>query len=369
MAELTISEYNKTVLNQLKQTSGLEAIASVLLQPERYFSGRVKLSDREISQIRAKGSELKQKINHKSESEYRKELQERLEADNSPKEDSLETVFHRGGGRAWEIGEEIRFQGQTFVVSHVIRNALGLKMAIFVPKDPASGEKPIISCNGTSSIQNAIDDLSKSIGLRSVLGSNDEIGKALDEVVSKYGPVRIGGHSLGGAIAQDITALYCDKLHEGKSYITECHYFNSPGPGKMIYKLFNNKKSQLIEMGIKPPIVRSYRNEDDIIPRFGGPHLPADHYVIVSDPRFKFSFNMIMQAHKVLGFFTNKQLNIKSVAEDRPASPLLEYLRRKIGAIVKPILIKLYGNRDLHNRINLLKDYFQRNQAVPYHRA
>ncbi len=362
----TVAQYNHIVLNGLKESEGLEAIASVLKKPEPYLAGRKKLSERHIEAIRAKGAEVREKAQSKIELEYRRELKERLESDSSLDE-SLETIFHRGGGRIWKIGEEIKFQGKTYLVSHVINNPLGLKMAIFVPKVP--GEKPLIACNGTSNFQNALDDLSHSIGLRSVRGSLTEIESALDEVVKKYGPVRIGGHSLGGAIAQTITSLFCDRKHNNKSYIGECHYYNAPGPGKMIYKLYTRKSALLKEEGIKPPLIRSYRNENDIIPLFGGPHLPADHAVVVSDPRYKICLSMIIEAHKVLGFFTNRLLNIKSLASDSPGSKTLESIRKKISKVVLPILILIAGNDSVQNRVNLLKDYFQRNQTVTYHRA
>ena len=362
----SVSEYNHIVLSHLKESEGLEAIASVLQKPEPYLTGSKKLSDRHIEAIRQKGALVREKAQSKVELEYRKELKARLEADSSLDE-SLETIFHRGGGRAWKIGEEIKFQGKTFLVSHVIRNPLGLKMAIFVPKEP--GEKPIIACNGTSNFQNVIDDLNHSIGLRAVRGSLKEIESAIDEVVKKHGPVRIGGHSLGGAIAQTITSIYCDRKHNDKSYIAECHYYNAPGPGKMIYKLFTRKIAALKEEGIRPPFIRSYRNENDLIPRFGGRHLPADHAVVVSDPRYKTCLSKILEAHKVLGFFTNKIFNIKSLASDSPESKTLESIRKKISTLILPFFVFFVGNDSVQNRVNLLKDYFQRNQAVTYHRA
>ncbi|MFN4174145.1 MAG: lipase family protein, partial [Parachlamydiaceae bacterium] len=346
------------VLSNLKETEGLEAIAEVLKKPEPFLNGVKKLSDRHIEAIKEKGAKLKEKAQSKTELEFRKELKTRLEADSS-KEESLEVLFHRGGGRLWQIGEEIRFQGHIYKVSHVIRNPLGLKLAIFVSDVP--GEKPIIACNGTSDFQNALDDLNRSIGLRAVRGSLSEIEHALHEIVQKYGPVRIGGHSLGGAIAQSITALFCDKKTEGKSFIAECHYYNAPGPGKMIYKLFLRKSNALKEEGITPPLIRSYRNEHDIIPLFGGPHLPANHAVVVSDPRFRFSIKSILESHKNLGFFTNKIRHVKSLAEDMPGSKILESIRKKISRIVLPILILIAGNDHVQYRLNILKQYFQRN--------
>lgn len=360
-----VAAYNHIVLSSLKESEGLESIASVLKKPEQYLSGEKKLTDKQIVKIRNKGAELRARIDMKADSEYRTKIKKWIQ--NDTLDDSLETLFHRAPGRNWDIGEEIILQGKSYTVSHKITNALGLKMVIFVPKEP--GAKPIVACNGTKNFQNFLDDLHNVIGLRSIQASHAEIENAINEVVQKYGPVKIGGHSLGGAISQTITAMFCDKTHNNKSIIAECHYYNAPGCGKLIHKLYLRKAAELKHLGIDPPEIRSYRNVDDIIPRFGGPHLPPDRSVLASDPRFKFSIKMLISAHRTLGFFSNKLLKVVHLSDDKPSSKTLESLRKKVSSISLPILVRIAGKDNLQNRINLIKDYFQRNQDVSYHRA
>lgn len=356
MSELTITQYNRMALQELKQSCGLEAIASVLKTPEDYISGRKKLSGKEINAIRTKASELRQKIEEKARRDYKETLKERLALPEQTIENSLEALFHKGGGRLWKIGEEVPFMGETFVVSHVIRNTVGLKIAIFVPKDKNSKYPPIVACNGTGNLNNVIDDLGKSIGYRSIKHSREEIDEALDEVVKEYGPVRIGGHSLGGAIAQTLTAIYCNSTRNGQSYIAECHYYNSPGIGKMFLELYQSNKQKLAG---KPPSIYSYRNVNDLVPHFGAGHLTPNHSIVISDPRF--NFKKLIETHRIMGFFRDKILSVSIIFKDSPASPLFESVRRIGMAVIKPILKKFFGNDRVQKRINFLNLYFKNN--------
>ncbi len=202
----------------------------------------------------------------------------------------------------WEKGDIIsgpHAKLSDYEVYEVISNKKGLQIIVLKPLDETSA--PIICCRGTTkhNLHNLVDDFNKNIGQYSLEDSKEHILTTLQQVAQKYGPVVIAGHSLGGAIAQHLTAEYCDqKTSSGQPLIKSTYLYSAPGPGKEAAEKYEQKRKNLPED--KRPKVFEYYDSRDVVVLAGGSHLKAD--IIYQRGGFSvFDFlspaTMVRQAH------------------------------------------------------------------------
>ncbi len=166
----------------------------------------------------------------------------------------------------WKPGESIGYLG--YHVDEVIRNTKGLKIVVLVSNE--KNRPPILCCRGTRGRQNLRDDLEMNIGKYGYTPSSKQIEEKIKALNTKYGPVVLTGHSLGGAHAQMIAAHLT-----AHTDIKEVYHYNSPGVGKKYADMFEKAKKGKEP----PPIVYSVRHQNDLIYHAGGRHITADHTI------------------------------------------------------------------------------------------
>jgi pimeloyl-ACP methyl ester carboxylesterase len=219
----------------------------------------------------------------------------------TPEEEYYQIIANTVAYAEWNIGdilEDPTYEGAKYKVQDVIKNNKGLQIVVLAPlgkTDPPN--PPIFACRGTLNMANVVDDLGKVIGKQGLMPSFSQIEQQLEELTEKYGSAVICGHSLGGAIAQILTAKYCDRLTaEGKPWVKKCIHFNAPGCGKKITKEYATKKRGLED----PPEIIAWHQGKDIVYKAGGPHLEADKELIVIKKWKKNVVKQILTAHSDL---------------------------------------------------------------------
>lgn len=196
---------------------------------------------------------------------------------------------------AWKIGEEIPRRNNdpnapVFVVDSIIDDKQGFHALVVVTKDAKDQKNtpPMMLFRGTdpSNKENILDDLSRVIGLRSVARNETKILKILEKLSKKYGRVDLLGHSLGGSIAQILTAKY-------PHLIKSCTHYNAPGIGvEAVKEFFKNVKN----VSPKPDVI-SVRHVSDTFFHMGGVHMPANKTYILGD-----RIEDALEAHSLITF-------------------------------------------------------------------
>lgn len=333
-------------LNQgekMHRTARLVSLAAtlVLQDPDRYIDGKKKITEHQITQIKHKLEKFKiaqvkkeqyeeklKKSRLNRFNQFIKRLQERYTnyqntikpaniEDHSQIEfyKALQEDFYQSLGCIVAYldlskGDKIAtpFPDKFYEVEKVIKNNKGLQVVVLTPpasaaESPAISDlpksinftSPIFCCRGTlqKNPQNILDDLYKQIGYKSSSHSQKEIQETLEAVGGKFGPSVLLGHSLGGAVAQHITAEHCDKTIsniDDRPLIHSLYHYNAPGIGASVADLFD-KKLELLPDHRKPYVV-SYHHQSDYVAVMGWAHLsPNKRIELVGHTK------TLMQAH------------------------------------------------------------------------
>lgn len=315
-----IADYNAAVLKQVaREKIGVRvgtnreiakltklvhlAAANVLSDITPYLSGAKKISKKQIQKIKDKFEDLKTKMGRsiaRREADLAKKahllmamvsnLRDRAINPARPMsfDQVLEDYYQITGcitayGK-WKKGDEILGPHPNlpnYEVDEVIKNRKGLQIIVLKPKgQPPEGYSmpPIVCCRGTvpTNPHNIIDDMNRHIGQYSFQDSKDQITAALKRVTEEgETPAVVTGHSLGGALAQLITAECCDQTNAlGQPLIQSAYHYNAPGVGDEVAAGYDRKVAQLPEE--RKPKVVSYHHASDIINLAGGAHLRPD---------------------------------------------------------------------------------------------
>lgn len=178
--------------------------------------------------------------------------------------------------KEFEIDQIIETSFGRFSITALVENNEGLRALYFEPIDDLT-HAPILSVRGTdcSHIGNVLDDLHSSIGSLAFQSGKEELFDLLLKSSLKFpAGCLIVGHSLGGAIAQQMAAAF---VKEG--FIKQVYYFNSPGVGLNVVNTFI---TSCLQLEILPEIIE-VRHENDLVSFFGGDHLPLTNRLIVKD--------------------------------------------------------------------------------------
>lgn len=287
-------------LNQVEQLV-LQASVRVLQDVTPYLMGRKKIDAKQISSIHHEFDKIKEKVFNvelareaklAKKAHHLMSMISRLrkrELDEQNPASLLDDYYQLMGCLVsygnWKKGEEILGPHPdlpNFKVHDVITNEKGLKIVILVPTKYHKLAAPIFCCRGTVEFepQNMVDNLNRHIGQYSFPKSRRRILRNLRKVTAQHGPAVITGHSLGGALAQLITAEFCDKVSSTQQpLIKALHYFNAPGVGSTVAKQYKAKRDQLPD-DQKPEVVSLY-HAGDIVVLAGGAHLEANREKIV----------------------------------------------------------------------------------------
>ncbi len=224
-------------------------------------------------------------------------------------------------------GDKIPAPGRNtgeYIVDEMLINDRGLHIEILVPSDKnkVPRDPPILCCKGTNptNIHNIIDNVGVS-GKKSGIGqysyeiSHRDIQLKLFKLAQEYGPCVVTGHSLGGALAQLITANLVDYEVNFSSVIKDTYHFNSPGVGsevlrqhkkklKKLHQSYIKTKNNIDPSKIKLPTVVSVRNADDLVYHMGGSHIHANrHYILYNTRIIKKISNIFKKiAHHIREF-------------------------------------------------------------------
>jgi len=267
-----------------------------------------KVSDKiHTEMVNTSSDEYNRKYMEDDLNRLRVEISQKTRKGNVVNKDDIEPDFFRICGVDISyvklvVGEVIKSPGGGFgdyQVDEVMTNKRGMQIVVLKPLK--QGDPPVFCCRGTviedkeAWYQHRIDDTGragkiKGIGQYGFEISKEEIKRKLASMAQKYGPVVITGHSLGGALAQIITANFVgerrrnasgkywqDGNKKSQSVIKKVYLFSSPGAGKEMAKLYKSKKDQLIKMGERTPVVTSARHAEDLSCYIGGPHIEIDY--------------------------------------------------------------------------------------------
>ncbi len=227
-----------------------------------------------------------------------------------------------------------------YKVTQIIEGERELFIAIF----EAEGKPPIMCCRATdpSRKHNLIDDLANNIGSHSFKRAKHIIEGVLKEFDDEGKQVILIGHSLGGALAQHITAHFPE-------YVEETYTFNAPGVGTKINKLFQKNTTDT-----KAPRVVHVRHPGDIVFFAGGQHI---------EPSLELKFWKNRKANALEAHFLGEGLQDMKFEEadrvrvmHRVFRVFIEPLRRGVvGRAAKAILKnKVAQNESCMRKINRL---------------
>ncbi len=165
----------------------------------------------------------------------------------------------------------------TYKITAVIETIEGLRAIYFEPRKRWDRVVyPILSVRGTVADNpgNALDDLSASIGSIAFNSGRLKLFELFKMSLSKFpeGCVVVG-HSLGGAIAQQMAAAF-----KTEGFISQVYHYNAPGVGSIAEAYIENG----LNIDLLPQIIE-VRHQDDLYSFFGGSHLPPSLRVIVKD--------------------------------------------------------------------------------------
>jgi len=364
-----VKAYNLAELQNIEREfhePGIQAVAELLTNIKPYIDGNKALSEKTISEIKSKTKSIKQKVEEQARKTIAVQLEgketmfRKLERVNNW-QDFIQVLACDAAYYAWKENDPISCQFANYRVDTVITNKKGLQIVLFTPVEVGMGP-PIFSCRGTTeNLQNALDDLGKHIGQRGFKQSEYELEEKLSDTVETYGSAVICGHSLGGALAQAITARFCDRESPtNKPWLNRCIFFNAPGCGKKIAQEYKDKKTKLKTA----PEVIGYRHEKDIVSLTGGPHLETREKIQVGE--FDSSTNPL-KAHTLIHFvslYKKVKINITPSSAHRFLMGIAENLRasvRKIGKVFIKIFF-LKPQKELSKRIEQITTWIKPSQ-------
>lgn len=386
-----IKKWNKGIIRNIQhlygEEAGLTAVAQVLKKPEIYISGEKVISAKEFIQITTKASYLRQKIAEQlKQAELPPDDQHLIDIgklhthsqtatdQEELKEEYYQVMAYQIAYRNAENGEVIPGPSQeagNYIVSKTITNDRGLQIVVLVPEK--KGNPPILACRGTYNTENLLDDLSQTIGRRGRKQSSKEIKSTVEQVAKKYGPIVVCGHSLGGGIAQAITAKFASTIlnKDGTKMpvIKTCYHYNAPGCGRKVAKKYARRKEMLKKSDptIILPQVVSWRQSMDIVSRAGGPHLEADKEIVV---RKRWELNIFRQfanSHTDLRLSMERPDTSTHVKKGRVTtdesylSHVTEVTRQTVRKIIKLGLKKIVVNpqKETAKKIEELKKFVE----------
>lgn len=318
MNSLDNVSYNRFILQHLTESSvktpsdiprqaKMKAIAKVLGEKtDEYIQGKSRLTDKQIKSILTCSKKIQDKLEKRHASLEKKSLkkaesmekhigqiQHEIAKDPGKKAQGLTDYYQvMGCQAAYRIdlkqGDKVPgpYPDTSYTVQQVVSNKRGFHVVFLVPDKPCPKEfSPIVCCRGTipPDTKNLVDDLmTNSIGEWSYESSRGEVRSAFQKVAEEFGPAVITGHSLGGAIAQLITADFCSEPKiSGQHFIKEVYHFNAPGVGT---EMASSYKEQLKKLDQEyHPKVFAYRHHDDVVSLSGGSHLKATEKIVLGE--------------------------------------------------------------------------------------
>jgi pimeloyl-ACP methyl ester carboxylesterase len=377
-------------LNALVTQATLNVLGDMALS---YKLGKKRLSEKQIKKIGIEFENLKAKVNQTAKAaadyqaltahQYMAMISRIRERQMAPAEDeklfkeTLLADYYQVMGcivsyGEWKEGETVLGPGHglpDYKVHKVIKNEQGLQIVVLEPLTKAGiPASPIFCCRGTTAnLHNFLDDLNHHIGDYSFQASREEIGKTLQKLAENYGPAIITGHSLGGAIAQLITATFGDrKTTTGKPQIEAVHHFCAPGVGQQAANRFRKipKESR--------PKVYQYYHARDIVPLAGGPHLPTDKITLIGSVKITdfLSTQLIQWAHSWTQLISeSRKVKFKATSLKQPkrefAQLWLEGIRRKISSIAQKIIRKkIESEKKLKETITTLQSFLESKENI-----
>lgn len=356
LQNLIIKDVNYSNFDEVEKMV-LKAAASVLNyygnDIDDYLQGYSRITPKQLSAIKLeyrhiKASKEKKKEYYSLTREMTNRMINDIKPDLSNEQKWLDyyqimgCVFAYG---AWNIGHKVPgpLLNTFYQVEKVIKNKKGLQIIVLAPEGFRGA--PIICCRGTTphKVHNFVDDFQAQIGHYSLQGSYGEILDAFLEAAEKYGPVIITGHSLGGAIAQNLLAGYCHlKTVAEVPLIQSTYTFNSPGSGEEMERKYQKNRNKMLEEE-RPKLYRYYDGRD-IVTLAGGRHLKADKVYQVG--RFAISnllspVKMITEAHSWTQLISELEVEEgKESTVRRTLQMVIEKMRNIVSGIFKFILTK-----------------------------
>lgn len=343
---------NKIITDLSKQygTEAPQAIAQILGNVNPYLKGKKHISSDHIQKIitlvqttRRDQPKLKKEIddyNNVRKDRVRAWIHDHKKSVN-PAKDYIEVLAHHVAYVDWNPGDKIPyFGGGEYIVEKMIKNEKGLHIVVLIPsvtnppKTPSGkSPKPVMAIRGSVNFESLIDDFKEVIGKRSLNLSIREVEETLTSITSRFGPALLCGHSLGGAICQHLVADYCDKLP-----IDSCHLFSSPGCGDESANKFAEKLKRIPET--HRTRVYLYRNDQDLVPHGGGPHLKNYKGYVAANDRSKFAYHKRHETHMNLEFFRRRADRLTKEFDhkvDKFFANRMERIRKIAALIILPL--------------------------------
>lgn len=270
-------EVNKNIvlINKLSREDPLWIEALKVIQVRDFVLNKNALTQTDIQKITDAYLNLK-KINNEKESQL-----EMIEESLS-KTKNLDAFYAALAAISYysEFHEQKKIQSEfgTFVVQAVVENKEGLR-ALFI--EPILNDNriisPVVSIRGTvfGHKGNVLDDLHASIGSLAFNAGKERLYELFQEGIKRFphGFVVLG-HSLGGAIAQQIAVAF-----QSEGFIAQVYHYNAPGIGDDLVHQFLEQQKHIDS---NPEIIE-IRHKNDIFSYFGGKHLNAAKRIILDD--------------------------------------------------------------------------------------